>query len=46
MNPYELRSAAAVGRFMESGEIADREQVGEPVPFTGYEGIAEVSPGW
>ena len=31
---------------MEQGEIAEREWVGKPVPFTGYEGIAEISPSW
>ena len=31
---------------MEQGEIAERERVGKPVPFTGYEGIAEISPSW
>ena len=43
-NPYELRSAAALGRFMELGEIAETKRVGKPIPFMGYEGIAEIFP--
>ena len=31
---------------MEQGEIAERERLGKPVPFRGYEGMAEISPSW
>jgi len=44
--PYELHSAAALGRFREQGEVAEREWVGKSIPFTGYEAIAEISPSW